>query len=283
MLLSGTVSDPALPGASISTIWSKVSGPGTVTYDFPSRPVVRATFSQIGTYVLQLSASDSLGSNSLRVTVTAEATLAPQGWIGSPIDHSLVSGIVPVTVTGVTLQSGTLVCWPASDDTAVVTLNANTTGSGQIGALDTTTLPNGTYYLLLTATDTTGKTMGSGVALVVGGNYKAGRVTTTVTDLVVPAPGLPIRIDRTYDSLQRGVSSDFGYGWSLGINVQVEISNTNDVTLTLNGQRRTFYFTPISPGFLEFLLHAGVHRGAGLLRDAASSQQLRQPGVEERK
>ena len=48
--------------------------------------------------------------------------------------------------------------------------------------------------------------MGSGVYLNVIGDYKSGRVTTTVTDLVVPAPGLPIQISRTYDSLMRGTT-----------------------------------------------------------------------------
>jgi Domain of unknown function (DUF6531)/DSBA-like thioredoxin domain len=114
-------------------------------------------------------------------------------------------------------------------------------------------LADGVYYVLLNATDSTGKTMGSGIWLNVVGDYKPGRVTTTVTDLVVPAPGLPIQISRTYDSLVRAASSDFGYGWSLGIKVQLEIANTQDVTLTLNGQRRTFYFTPQSQGALGFL------------------------------
>jgi len=47
----------------------------------------------------------------------------------------------------------------------------------------------------------------------------------------------------------RSTSSDFGYGWTLGVNVQLEVSPSNDVTLTLNGQRRTFYFTPYVPGY----------------------------------
>jgi len=67
--------------------------------------------------------------------------------------------------------------------------------------------------------------------------------------LLVPAPGLSIPIQRTYDSLVRSTSSDFGYGWTLGVNVQLEVSPSNDVTLTLNGQRRTFYFTPYVPGY----------------------------------
>ena len=84
-------------------------------------------------------------------------------------------------------------------------------------------------------------------------DYKPGRVTTTVTDLVVPAPGLPIRIDRTYDSLQRAPAATSAIGWSLGAKVQLEIGNTQDVTFTIKGQRRTFYFTPVPGGILNFL------------------------------
>src|SRR5262249_22078303 len=157
--------------------------------------------------------------------------------IGSPADHSNVSGIVPITVaSGVTLASGTLTYYPVANPNAVVTLNSNATGSGQIGSIDTTTLANGTYYILLAATDNTGKFQSNGAWIVVQGDYKPGRGTTTVTDLVVPAPGLPIRIERTYDSLTRATKGDFGYGWTLGINVQMEISNLSDVTLTINGQ-----------------------------------------------
>src|SRR5262249_17220712 len=75
------------------------------------------------------------------------------------------------------------------------------------------------------------------------GDYKPGRVTATVTDLTVPAPGLPIKIERTYDSLTRSVKGDFGFGWNLGVTIQTEINLTGDVTLTLNGRRRTFCFT----------------------------------------
>ena len=43
---------------------------------------------------------------------------------------------------------------PAAISSAVVTLNAKTTGSGQIGTLDTTLLPSGLHYVLLNpATD----------------------------------------------------------------------------------------------------------------------------------
>lgn len=48
-------------------------------------------------------------------------------------------------------------------------------------------------------------------------------------------------------------SSDFGYGWKLGLNaVNMSVTATSDVALTIGGKRRTFYFTPSStiiPGF----------------------------------
>ena len=85
-------------------------------------------------------------------------------------------------------------------------------------------------------------------------------MTATITDLTVPAPGLPIQIQRTYDSLVRSTSSDFGYGWSLGVNIQTQISPTGDVTLTINGKARTFYFTPPANGVFTLLVHAANTR-----------------------
>ncbi len=80
--------------------------------------------------------------------------------------------------------------------------------------------------------------------MTVAGDYKPGRVTAAITDLTVPAPGLPIKIERTYDSLTRSAAGDFGYGWNLGVSIQTDVGPMGDVTLTLNGRRRTFYFTP---------------------------------------
>jgi len=111
----------------------------------------------------------------------------------------------------------------------VITLNAKTTGSGTLATLDTTLLANGSYFITLNAT-TASQSLTSGVDIVVQGDYKPGRVLTTVTDLEVPAPGPPIQIQRTYDSLVRGTSSDFGYGWSLGIKMQLVDTSIVDLT-----------------------------------------------------
>ncbi|MFP5228958.1 MAG: DUF6531 domain-containing protein, partial [Acidobacteriota bacterium] len=172
---------------------------------------------------------------------------------------------MPITLApGVSLQSGTLVYYPTADITNVTTLNANATGTGQIGTLDTTALPNGSYWIQMQSTDTSGHSEYSLVLVTVAGNYKPGRVTTTVTDLVVPASGLPISIQRRYDSLNAGTSGDFGYGWNLATTVNLSVDPAGDVTFTLGGQRRTFYFTPQPLGFFfnvylpEFTPEAGM-------------------------
>ncbi len=68
--LSGTVSDDGLI-APVSITWSKVSGPGTVTFSNPTALNTTASFSTPGIYVLRLSAFDgeNTASDDLIVTV----------------------------------------------------------------------------------------------------------------------------------------------------------------------------------------------------------------------
>src|SRR5262245_66353486 len=54
--LSGSVTDDGLPAGSTLTItWSKISGPGTVTFSNASSASTTASFSEAGTYVLRQS------------------------------------------------------------------------------------------------------------------------------------------------------------------------------------------------------------------------------------
>ena len=71
--LSGTVSDDGLPNppAALTTTWSMVSGPGTVTFASASTLTTTATFSTLGTYVLRLTASDGDLITTDDVTITA--------------------------------------------------------------------------------------------------------------------------------------------------------------------------------------------------------------------
>jgi RHS repeat-associated protein len=253
--VTGTAMDNSLSqGDSITTTWGQVGGSGTVTFADPHQLSTTASFSQPGSYVLQFSASDVNGGTSAQITVNVEPTPGVnQGWIGSPVYGSQVSCIVPITVaTGESLQSGVLAFYPANDPNSITILNTNTTGSGQIGTFDTTVLNNGTYWIALQATDTNGNSEYNLALVTVTGNCKPGRVTSTVTDLVVPAKGLAINIQRTYDTLNASTVGDFGYGWNLSTDVNLSVDPKGDVSFTLSGIRHTFYLTPTFNGFLPF-------------------------------
>ncbi|MCE7985133.1 MAG: hypothetical protein DYG89_28505 [Caldilinea sp. CFX5] len=71
--LDGTVSDDGLPlPPSLTTAWSQVSGPGTVTFGNVNAVDTTAAFSAPGSYILRLSATDGAwGSNDdVQITVT---------------------------------------------------------------------------------------------------------------------------------------------------------------------------------------------------------------------
>src|SRR5205807_5670361 len=74
--LNGSVSDDGLPiGAAVTIQWSQVSGPGTVTFSNPNSPVTQASFSALGHYVLQLSASDTQFTTTATTKVLAATPL----------------------------------------------------------------------------------------------------------------------------------------------------------------------------------------------------------------
>jgi hypothetical protein len=75
--LAGTATDDGLPNNTLTITWSKLSGPGTVTFGSPSSAITQATFSIAGTYVLQLTANDSQLQNSATTTITVNPAFNP--------------------------------------------------------------------------------------------------------------------------------------------------------------------------------------------------------------
>jgi hypothetical protein len=71
--LSGTASDDGIPSGILNPTWSKVSGPGTVSFGSPNSLSTMATFSTNGTYVLRLTVSDGALSSHDDVQVVANA------------------------------------------------------------------------------------------------------------------------------------------------------------------------------------------------------------------
>ncbi len=151
--LDGTVSDPDA-GDTLTSTWSKVSGPGTVTFGNANNVDTSAAFSSAGTYVLRLSTSDGTATTTDDVQITVAAQ--PQG------------NTAPVVSAGpdraITTPGGASLDGTVSDDGQP---NGTTTQSwSQVSGPGTTTFTDstavdttatfsveGTYVLRLTATD----------------------------------------------------------------------------------------------------------------------------------
>ena len=144
--LDGTVTDDGKPGPTVTTTWSKASGPGTVTFANPAAQDTTATFSAPGTYTLRLTADDSALSAFDEVVITVQQT--PQ--VGAGPDRT-------VTLPAAATLDGTV-----TDDGPVQTTWSKVSGPGAVtfanpALVDTTATFSqpGSYTLRLTANDGT--------------------------------------------------------------------------------------------------------------------------------
>ncbi|MEK7137577.1 MAG: hypothetical protein AAB853_04825, partial [Patescibacteria group bacterium] len=156
--LEGTATDDGLPTPpdTLTTTWSKVSGPGTVTFGDAAVTNTTATFSAAGTYVLRLDASDSVltANDELTVTVNPSAPVnqAPSVFAGA--DQTVAQGTT-VTLDGAVTDDG-LPNPPSSITVTWSTVSGpGTVTFGDANAADTTATFSaaGTYILRLAATD----------------------------------------------------------------------------------------------------------------------------------
>ena len=153
--LDATVTDDGLPNppAAVTTTWTRVSGPGTVTFGNAAAVDTTASFSVAGTYVLRLTASDSELSGFDEITITVRpANLAPV--VNAGADQTIT--LPEVATLDATVTDDGLPNPPA----AVTTTWARVSGPGTVtfgnaAAADTTASFSvaGTYVLRLTASD----------------------------------------------------------------------------------------------------------------------------------
>ena len=102
--------------------------------------------------------------------------------------------------------------------------------SAALGAqIDPSSLPNGSYWLELVATDGKSPPQVSSQLITIDSQFKLGNFALSFTDLQSSVAGLPLTIRRTYDTLQANRIGDFGYGWSLDM-----ISGSLDIQLSDN-------------------------------------------------
>ncbi|MGH7951190.1 MAG: chitobiase/beta-hexosaminidase C-terminal domain-containing protein, partial [Limisphaerales bacterium] len=227
--LQGIVTDDGLGGGGTTfTNWSEVSGPGTVTFGNTSQTNTTATFSANGIYVLELAASDGQYTNSSQVTIGVNPTISVS--LTAPADDS--SYTVPTNF----LLQATASC--SSGSITQVLFYANST---LIGAADT---QSGSTFslnwksvsfgdLALTAVAVSSDPNNSSLAstpvnITVNWPTNVGQVTYSLTDLQIPAAGLPIAVNRQYNT-QNGTSGSFGYNGTLDYeNIKISESSALD-------------------------------------------------------
>jgi PKD repeat protein len=77
--LTGTLSDDGLPTGTLSILWSRVRGPGTLTFSQPTKAITGVTPSVPGTYLVKLEASDSVLRSAKNGIVTVNPTTTSFG------------------------------------------------------------------------------------------------------------------------------------------------------------------------------------------------------------
>ena len=174
------------------------------------------------------------GTHSVRVTVTsggqtqvkeliltvrdAADSDAPVAQIASPAADSEVTRSVPIvgTATDSRFAYYQLLLRPAGASDSAWTQIARSLSpvtSGTLGTLDTSTLANGGYELALRVVDVNGRSTSAVVAIEVARDLKLGQFRLSFADIRAEANGVPLTLTRTYDSTQRDVRGDFGWGW----------------------------------------------------------------------
>ena len=158
--LDGTVSDDGLPNppGTVKTTWTKVSGPGTVTFANAAAVDTTASFSTAGTYVLRLTGSDGTLSASDDATITAGSTSTTnQAPVVSAGANQTITLPGTATLAGTVKDDGlpnppaaTTATWSlASGPTGGTVSFANAKSASTTASFSTA----GTYVLKLTASD----------------------------------------------------------------------------------------------------------------------------------
>ncbi len=108
--LTGTTSDPN--GDTLTTTWSLVSGPGTVTFANANAVNTTATFTVAGTYTLRLTSTDPASSKTDDIVVTVNP------YAGSAtVDHFTISAIGATQTAGTPITGITITAKDVSNNT----------------------------------------------------------------------------------------------------------------------------------------------------------------------
>jgi len=152
-----------VPGKTVATAWTAVSGPGVVTFASPAAVSTTASFSTAGNYVLQLEANDGTYTSFATLPVSVIAVNQPPV-VSAGAAQVLTAPMMTTTLAGNVTDDGLPVgatltsTWTLVSGPAPVTFSLSTQSAPEPGPLAPTTTVNfvypGTYVFQLLATDT---------------------------------------------------------------------------------------------------------------------------------
>jgi len=135
--------------------------------------------------------------------VSGQPVFEPVEIIGTAFDDNLVRFELALSPAGEGLWT-------------LINQGTSNVEEGVLGTFDPTVLLNGFYDIRLRVIDAGGNEGVDEITVQADGEQKAGLFTLSFSDLTLPLGGLPIEIERIYDSRDRSMG-DFGMGWRLGL------------------------------------------------------------------
>ncbi len=210
--LQGFVTDDGLTGGGTRfTNWSQVTGPGTVTFDNASLTNSGVTFGADGIYVLKLSASDGQYTNSSEVTVGVNPTLSVV--LTAPSEgstYTVPTNFLVQAEAGLTGGGGVTQVWFYAGSLLIGT------DESEPFSVEWKNVPEGDHVLRAVAVSTNLDNFSLAsdpVNISVAWPTNVGQVTLAEADLSLPGAGLPIEVNRVYDT--RHDAGAFGTKWQL--------------------------------------------------------------------
>ncbi|MCU7935407.1 MAG: tandem-95 repeat protein [Candidatus Thiodiazotropha sp. (ex Dulcina madagascariensis)] len=204
----------------------------------------------IGTYHLIATATDARETVDARSYYTVRDpadTTAPTAIISTPATDAELTAPAQVigTADDANLAEYKLLVSPADrNQYTEIAYGTVPVLNGELGTFDPTQLENGIYDVALIVTDVNGLQSSNVVQYQVTGDMKVGNFSFTVEDLSIPVAGIPITVNRTYDTRKRFNDLDFGYGWTIdyqSVKVEENIKLGLNWTLTSSGGLFTNY------------------------------------------
>jgi RHS repeat-associated protein/uncharacterized repeat protein (TIGR01451 family) len=227
-----TVSVMDAAGAPIVNLPVKLDISGANTGQVPATTDARGLASF--TYVGSNTGADQLQAYAILDGMPALSNTVAQSWVQggavappiigsvSPVDGAEITAPTPITASFTPPAGQTISSWQVvysrqgTAGTPVILASGTGTPPATLATFDPTVLANGGYTITVAAYGSGGVGLSTSVDVTVDGNLKLGRYQVTYQDANVPVGGIPIQVQRTYDSFDKSTGA-FGVGWQLGV------------------------------------------------------------------